>query len=161
MQCKVDQRYINKASQLSVPDGMMATQKMTINAYASLMHDPLMADPVEPTSSRAWFIKDGIRLLYTVALFMADMRMLRISSSLPWRGNGPFPSFPGPLFQNEGRCSAFGMEIIFHSHANKTHFHKKDCAPSVILKVRVFGTRKWPIFTLVRVILWLEMKNLS
>ena len=29
------------------------------------------------------------------------------------------------------------MEIIFHSHANKTHFHKKGCAPSLILKVRV------------------------
>ena len=37
------------------------------------------------------------------------------------------------------------MEIIFHSHANETHFHKKGCAPSLILKVRVFGTRKWPI----------------
>ena len=36
------------------------------------------------------------------------------------------------------------MEIIFHSHANKTHFHKKGCAPSLILKGRVFGTRKWP-----------------
>ena len=37
------------------------------------------------------------------------------------------------------------MEMIFHSHANITHFHKKGCAPSLILKVRVFGTRKWPI----------------
>ena len=37
------------------------------------------------------------------------------------------------------------MEIIFYCHANKTHFHKKGCAPSLILKVRVFGTRKWPI----------------
>ena len=37
------------------------------------------------------------------------------------------------------------MEIIFHSHANKTHFHKKDFAPSLILKVRVIGTQKWPI----------------
>ena len=54
--------------------------------------------------------------------------------------------FPGPLFQNEARCSAFDMEIIFHSHANNTHFHEKGCAPSLILKVRVFGTRKWPIF---------------
>ena len=60
-------------------------------------------------------------------------------------GNGPFLSSPGPLFQNEGRFSAFDMEIIFHSHANKTHFHKKGCVPSLILKVRVFGTRKWPI----------------
>ena len=34
---------------------------------------------------------------------------------------------------------------IFHSHANRTHFHKKCCAPSLILKVGVFGTRKWPI----------------
>ena len=37
------------------------------------------------------------------------------------------------------------MEIIFHSHAIKTHFHKKGCVLSLILKVRVFGTRKWPI----------------
>ena len=57
----------------------------------------------------------------------------------------PYPSSPGPLFQNDGRCSAFDIEIIFHSHANKTHFHKKGCAPSLILKGRVFGTRKWPI----------------
>ena len=38
--------------------------------------------------------------------------------------------FTWPLFQNEGRCSAFDMEIIFHSHANKTHLHKKGCATS-------------------------------
>ena len=59
--------------------------------------------------------------------------------------NRPFPSSPGPLFQNEVKCSAFDMEITFHSHANKTHFHKKGCIPSLILKVRIFGTRKWPI----------------
>ena len=47
--------------------------------------------------------------------------------------NGPFPSSRGPLFQNEGRCSAFDMEIIFHSHASKTHLHKKGCAPSLII----------------------------
>ena len=61
--------------------------------------------------------------------------------------NRPFPSSPGPLFQNQGRCLALDMEIIFHSHANKTHFHKKGCAPSLTLKVRVFGTRKWCIFS--------------
>ena len=37
------------------------------------------------------------------------------------------------------------MQIIFYSHASKTHFHKKGCALGLILKVRVFGTRKWPI----------------
>ena len=52
--------------------------------------------------------------------------------------NRPFPSSPGPLFQNEGRGSAFDMEIIFHSHANKTHFHKKGCAPRLILKSEGF-----------------------
>ena len=35
--------------------------------------------------------------------------------------------------------------MIFHSSANKTHFHKKGCALRLILKVRVFGTRKSPI----------------
>ena len=37
------------------------------------------------------------------------------------------------------------MEIIFHSHANKTHFHKKGCALGIILKMTVFRTQKWPI----------------
>ena len=40
--------------------------------------------------------------------------------------NRPFPSSPGPLYQNEVRCSTFDMEMIFHSHANKTHFHKNS-----------------------------------
>ena len=54
----------------------------------------------------------------------------------------------GHLFQKEGGCSAFDMEIIFHSHTNKTHFYKQGCAPSLVLKVRVFGTRKWPVLVL-------------
>ena len=70
---------------------------------------------------------------------------LRQSEHAYQRCNRPFPSSPGPLFQTEGRCWAFDMEIIFNSRANKTHFHKKGCAPSLILKVRVFGTRKWLI----------------
>ena len=35
--------------------------------------------------------------------------------------------------------------MVFFSRANKTHFHKKGCALGLILKVRVFETRKWPI----------------
>ena len=31
------------------------------------------------------------------------------------------------------------------AYANKTYFHKKDCTLGLILKVRVFGTWKWPI----------------
>ena len=37
------------------------------------------------------------------------------------------------------------MKMTFHSHANKTHFHKKGCALGLLLKVRVLGTKKWPI----------------
>ena len=37
------------------------------------------------------------------------------------------------------------MEMIFQSHANKTHFHKKGCPLGLILKVRVFGIWQWPI----------------
>ena len=49
-------------------------------------------------------------------------------------------------FDNEKKFLRLeNMQIIFHSHANKTHFLEKSCAPSLILKVRVFGTRKWPI----------------
>ena len=59
--------------------------------------------------------------------------------------NRPFLSFLGPLYQNEVKCSAFDMEMLFHSHANKTHFHNKGCALGLILKLRVFGIRKWPI----------------
>ena len=51
--------------------------------------------------------------------------------------------FPGPLFQNEVKCLACDMEMIFHSHANS--FHKKGCALGLILKVNRFGPRKWPI----------------
>ena len=56
--------------------------------------------------------------------------------------NTPFPSFPGPLYQNEVKCSASDVEMIFHSHANKTHFHNKGCVLTLILKERVFWNSK-------------------
>ena len=37
------------------------------------------------------------------------------------------------------------MEMVFHSNNKNTRFQKKGCALGFILKVRVFGTRKWPI----------------
>ena len=43
-------------------------------------------------------------------------------------------------------CKAIDMKTIFFcSHVNKTHFHNKGFALSLILKVRVFGTQKPPI----------------
>ena len=62
--------------------------------------------------------------------------------------NRPFPSSPGPLYQNDVRCSTFDMEMIFHCHVNnKTHFHEKGWAPNLVLIQRPWGTRKWPINT--------------
>ena len=37
------------------------------------------------------------------------------------------------------------MKMIFNYDANKTNFHNKGFALSLVLKVRFFGTRKWPI----------------
>ena len=36
------------------------------------------------------------------------------------------------------------MKTISYSHADKIHFHQKSFALSLLLKVREFGTRKWP-----------------
>ena len=63
----------------------------------------------------------------------------------------PFLSSPGPLYQNEVKRSAFDMEMILHSPAVKTHFHKKGCALGLILKVRVCGSRKWLIGSLLSI----------
>ena len=40
--------------------------------------------------------------------------------------------------------------MIFHSHANKTNFHKKGCALSLILKVRVLELGSGLMFQLFR-----------
>ena len=77
------------------------------------------------------------------------------STPLPFsEGNAPgtrassntsFPSSTGPLYQNEVKCSAFDIKMIFNSNANKTHFHKKGFELGLILKMRIFRTQKWPI----------------
>ena len=51
--------------------------------------------------------------------------------------------WPRPLFQRGFKCEATDMKMIFYSHANKNHFH--NLALSLVLKVRVFGTRKWSL----------------
>ena len=59
--------------------------------------------------------------------------------------NRPFPSSKKSHFQNETKCEAIDMKMIFNYYANRTHFHNKGFALSLVLKVRFFGTRKWPI----------------
>ena len=40
-------------------------------------------------------------------------------------------------------CEAIDRNMIFYSHANRTH--KKGFTLSFVLKKKVFGTRNWPI----------------
>ena len=80
---------------------------------------------------------------------------------------GPHPSLPLMLFRSlplprslfisvghsqllktvskRGLLQSHWHENDFYSRANKTHFHKKGFALSLVLKVRVFGTRYWLI----------------
>ena len=61
------------------------------------------------------------------------------------RSNRPFPGSKKSHFQSEAKCEAIYMKMIFNYDANKIHFHNKGFALSLVLKVRFFGTRKWPI----------------
>ena len=56
----------------------------------------------------------------------------------------PLPSSKKFHFQNEAKCETFVVEMSFNYDANKTHFHNKGFALSLVLKVKLFGTRKWP-----------------
>ena len=56
----------------------------------------------------------------------------------------PFPRCPKPLFESEAKCEDINMKVnFFYFHANRTHFHSKGFARSLVLKVRFFGTRLW------------------
>ena len=48
-------------------------------------------------------------------------------------------------------CEAIDRNMIFYSHANRTH--KKSSTLSLVLKVKVFGTRNWPITSIAEFIL--------
>ena len=52
--------------------------------------------------------------------------------------NRSFPSSKKSRFQSEAKCEAIDMKMIFNYDANKTHFHKKGFALSLVLKVRFF-----------------------
>ncbi|XP_044179118.1 LOW QUALITY PROTEIN: semaphorin-5A-like [Acropora millepora] len=58
--CKVNPKYLKRSS--SVADGVMATKDMLTLAYVDLMENTLMSDGVKPVGSKAWFIRNGIRM---------------------------------------------------------------------------------------------------
>ena len=57
----------------------------------------------------------------------------------------PFSSCLEPPSQSEAKCESIDKKMILYSHATATHFHKKGFALSLVLKTRVFGSRKRPI----------------
>jgi len=59
--------------------------------------------------------------------------------------NRPFPSSKKSHFQNEAKCETFVVKMSFICITIKNHLHIKGFALIVNLKVRFFGTRKWPI----------------
>ena len=48
-----------------------------------------------------------------------------LNGKIPEFDNRPFPSSPGPLYQNEVRCSTFLVEMSFICMRMKNHFHIK------------------------------------
>ena len=71
-----------KRSYSAVADGVMATKHMRSAAYVDLMDNTLLSDGVEPVGSKAWFIRNGIRLvnhLHTFyTSFIADQKRSKI-----------------------------------------------------------------------------------
>ena len=64
---------------------------------------------------------------------------------MEYSGNRLFPSSKTFHFQNEAKCETFVVEMSFICIIIKTHFHNKSFALSLVLKVKLFGTRKSPI----------------
>ena len=52
-----------------------------------------------------------------------------------------------------------GLNPPLYFHANKTHFHMKSFALSLVLKVRVFGIRKWTIMHRKRREIWMVYQH--
>ena len=48
-------------------------------------------------------------------------------------------------FQNEAKCETFVVKMSFICIILENHFYINGFALSLVLKVRFFGTRKWPI----------------
>ena len=123
--------------------------------YPSQREDALRAQSGIRRSSnpRGILVKTAILQAYNVRGLLCYVQAVGITSVIDhWASCVPtillighFRVPPGLCFKMRVGAQPLIRKSFFHSHANKTHFHKKGCAPSLILKVRVFGTRNWPI----------------
>ena len=77
------------------------------------------------------------------------------------RKNRPFPSSKKSHFQNEAKCETFVVKMSFISMTIKNHFHINGFALNLALKVRLFGTRKWPVDLNSFIILRVKVQELN
>ena len=73
--------------------------------------------------------------------------------------NGLFPSCPKLCFKARLSRRPLIWKWIFMAHTNKTQFHKKGSALSLVLKVRVFGTWKENILMFIQKLVSLGTKS--
>ena len=96
-------------------------------------------------------IKVSYNLQYSSHLLKNTCHVTPPPSPLPtpqcWFTCHPFAigHFEFPRSSVSKRGWVLNLWMILYSHANKTRFHKNGCGLGLILKVRVFVTRKWPI----------------
>ena len=120
-------RHINKVSWLSIHPSIHPSVRPFIH-------------PSIFQRTRFWRI-NTIQLILPCRDIIIDQSFKSVNPpNRPW-----FPSYPGPLYQNEVKCSAFDIEMICYSLEIKRISTRKVMHLAPILKFRGFGTRKWPI----------------
>ena len=81
--------------------------------------------------------------LISSMLILVQLRSIRQAISEPKKSH----------FQNESKCETFVVKMSFICIIIKNHFHINGFALSLALKVRFFGTRKWPILSILAMLL--------
>ena len=83
----------------------------------------------------------GINFISIILYHMLQRRLRRVSI-----GKRPLPSSKNPHFENKARCTTFLVKMSFLCMRMKNDFHIKGWAPTLVVKQRPVGTRKWPIY---------------
>ena len=63
-------------------------------------------------------------ILHHIKICLISIKLLTYMQMSPTR---PFPSSPGRLYQNEVKCSAFDMQMSYHSHAKNSFSQERLC----------------------------------
>ena len=84
----------------------------------------------------SWQLKPVITSLRLKKILIKRIWKLVLPSITRSGRNMPFPSSKKSHFQSEAKCVAIDMKMIFNYDANKTHFHNKGFALSLVLKAK-------------------------